>query len=279
MQGRIAITAGLLWAILATCPAHAEESSEEEQDSPRRVVRVKFGFAPLSWPPLTFEVEFSSTAADDDAMNRGETATVEGDLKTRSQEQWPGSPKTFPAATKLTQTAEVGSFVLDGYCAVSLFDQQDLHPSQRRWIKGNKRWGARHEGQVYLFAGPDEQRKFLANPNRYAPVLQGFDPVMVLDRQQKVPGKRKHGVYFDGRIYLFANEDTLKHFSTNPDRYKDIPPSKLLAATIPSKPKSEKPVESSPPSLDESEPAIVEKESPTRNVRRVRLQVLRRLRR
>lgn len=113
----------------------------------------------------------------------------------------------------------MSKFALDGYCPVTLQEQHTLHPSQRGWTPGDERWGARHEGRVYLFVGPEEQRKFLENPNLYAPVLQGFDPVLAVDRNQMVPGLRKHGVYYEGRIYLFANEDTLRHFSSNLQRY------------------------------------------------------------
>ena len=108
---------------------------------------------------------------------------------------------------------------LDGYCTVSLEEQQKIHPKQRRWVLGDKRWGAIHEGRTYLFAGPQEQRKFLEDPYRYAPVLNGNDPVLALDRGQMVAGRREHGVYFNGQIHLFSSEDTLRHFEQNPHRY------------------------------------------------------------
>jgi len=283
----MATTAALLWAVFATCPAIAERPLDEEQDSTRRIVRLKFGFSPFSSPPLTFELEFSAPSAEHDAKAHGETATVKDDLKARPTKEQIEAISSLRWLNDPPRTAEVGSFALDGYCPVSLQEQQILHPSQRRWTKGDERWGARHEGRVYLFAGPDEQRKFLADPIRYAPVLQGFDPVLVLDRQQKVFGQRQHGVYYEGHTYLFSSEATLSHFSSNPQKYKGIPPSKLLVATIPPQAASGKPYESyPPPSYEtgpspsyETEPAVVEKESTTRTARRGRLQFLRRLRR
>jgi YHS domain-containing protein/thioredoxin-related protein len=105
-------------------------------------------------------------------------------------------------------------FGLEGYCPVELCEK-------RRWVLGNRTWGAIHRGRTYLFAGPEEQRRFLADPDRYAPVISGDDVVMSLDRGQSVPGRREHGVFYQGQIYLFAGEESLGAFGKNPSRYAD----------------------------------------------------------
>ena len=101
---------------------------------------------------------------------------------------------------------------LDGYCTVMLKEQ-------KRWIAGDRRWGAVHRGRTYLFTGPDEQKKFLESPDTYAPVMSGNDPVLALDNAQSVPGKREHGVFFENRVYLFSQEASLARFYQNPGRY------------------------------------------------------------
>ncbi|MGQ9562901.1 MAG: thioredoxin family protein [Thermogutta sp.] len=101
---------------------------------------------------------------------------------------------------------------LDGYCPVSLTDKQ-------RWVIGNPRWGARHEGRTYLFAGPEEQQKFLANPDRYAPVLSGLDVVQLVEASQMSDGCREFGAWFGGRVYLFSSEESYQKFSADPYRY------------------------------------------------------------
>jgi len=101
---------------------------------------------------------------------------------------------------------------LEGYCPVSLTDKQ-------RWVLGNPRWGARHEGRTYLFAGPEEQQKFLANPDRYAPVLSGMDVVQLVEATQLTEGRREHGAWFGGRVYLFSSEESYQKFSLDPYRY------------------------------------------------------------
>ena len=101
---------------------------------------------------------------------------------------------------------------LDGYCTVMLKEQ-------KRWIAGDRRWGAVHRGRTYLFTGPDEQKKFLESPDTFAPVMSGNDPVLALDNAQAVQGKREHGVFFENRVYLFSEEASLARFYQNPGRY------------------------------------------------------------
>lgn len=101
---------------------------------------------------------------------------------------------------------------LDGYCSVTLLERQ-------QWAMGDAKFGAIHRGKTYLFLGPAEVKKFLANPELYAPMLSGNDPVMALDNQLLVPGKREFGVYADNRVYLFADEASRRKFEQNPKRY------------------------------------------------------------
>ncbi|MGB9689672.1 MAG: hypothetical protein ACPLY8_12350, partial [Thermogutta sp.] len=116
----------------------------------------------------------------------------------------PSSPVAIPPGNP--------PLALDGYCPVSLTDKH-------RWVLGNRRWGARHEGRTYLFAGPEEQQKFLANPDRYAPVLSGYDVVKLVEGTQLIEGRREHGAWFGGRVYLFSDEDSFQKFSADPYRY------------------------------------------------------------
>jgi protein disulfide-isomerase len=48
---------------------------------------------------------------------------------------------------------------LDGCCPVTLVET-------RQWAIGDKTWGVVHRGRTYLFLGPAEKEKFLANPDR-----------------------------------------------------------------------------------------------------------------
>lgn len=101
---------------------------------------------------------------------------------------------------------------LDGCCPVMLVEKQ-------QWVRGDKRWGALHQGRTYLFTGPEEQRRFLANFDRYAPVISGNDIVLAAEEQKAVPGFREHGVFYANHIFLFSSEATLQKFSSNPDYF------------------------------------------------------------
>lgn len=101
---------------------------------------------------------------------------------------------------------------MEGFCPVQLAEQ-------KAWMQGDPRWGAIHRGRTFLFAGPAQQQRFLAQPERYAPVAQGDDPVMILEHGRRLRGRREHGLFFQGRVYLFVSEQTLSTFQQNPGRY------------------------------------------------------------
>lgn len=101
---------------------------------------------------------------------------------------------------------------LEGYCPVTLAEKG-------AWVEGRAQWGARHRGRTYLFAGPDEQKAFLTDPDRYAPALSGDDPVLAFETGKSTPGQRRFGVSYQQRVYLFATPETRSTFAANPDRY------------------------------------------------------------
>jgi len=118
-----------------------------------------------------------------------------------------------PVANPSVQAPALNStLIMNGYCPVSLCEKQ-------QWVLGDRRWGAIHRGRTYLFAGPEEQRRFFTDPDRYAPVVSGNDIVLASEQGQAVPGVREHGVFFGGRIYLFSSEASLEKFARNPDVY------------------------------------------------------------
>jgi YHS domain-containing protein/thiol-disulfide isomerase/thioredoxin len=130
----------------------------------------------------------------------------------------PVAGSTQPAAPAINQGAPATSSAgeapvgLEGYSPVVLAEQH-------RWQLGDRRWGVVHRGRTYLFSAPEEQQKFLANPDRYSPAFSGRDVVAALDYGQEVEGKRQFGVEFQGRVYLFSNIGSQRQFSENTTRY------------------------------------------------------------
>jgi YHS domain-containing protein len=101
---------------------------------------------------------------------------------------------------------------LEGYCPVTLAERG-------AWVEGRAQWGARHRGRTYLFASAEQQKAFLADPDRYAPALSGDDPVLAFDVGKSTPGQRRYGVTYQSRTYLFSSTETRDAFAANPQRY------------------------------------------------------------
>jgi YHS domain-containing protein len=101
---------------------------------------------------------------------------------------------------------------LEGYCPVTLTEKGT-------WVEGRAQWGVRHRGRTYLFAGAEQQKAFLADPDRYAPALSGDDPVLAFDTGKSTPGQRRYGVTYQSRMYLFSSTETRDAFAANPQRY------------------------------------------------------------
>lgn len=137
--------------------------------------------------------------------------------------QQPGSPAGVqfaaqqPAApqqsAQFVPASQAPPLALEGYCAVTLLESM-------KWRKADPQFGAVHRGRTFLFANADQQRKFLANPDGYAPVLSGCDPVRFAGTGEMVEGKRAYGLLTeDKRIFLFADEASLNLFTQSPQRY------------------------------------------------------------
>jgi YHS domain-containing protein/thiol-disulfide isomerase/thioredoxin len=142
---------------------------------------------------------------------------------------WPGAANSFPAPVGppggpqqpnppmvvqsfTAQPQQPAPLGLDGYCPVALCEQH-------KWVPGVRDWGCVYRGRTYLFSTEQAKQKFWNNPDRYAPIASGVDPVLAIEHGQDVPGQRAHGVFFEDRVYLFASEESLEKFRQNPDRY------------------------------------------------------------
>lgn len=120
-----------------------------------------------------------------------------------------GSP---PAEGPTTKPAAMYPLGLEGFCPVSLREKGG-------WVPGSRRFGAFHQGRTYLFAGPEEQERFLKNPEPYAPVLSGNDVVALVEQGQAVPGQRRFGAWYDDHVYLFSSEAAYQKFYNDAQRY------------------------------------------------------------
>ena len=100
-----------------------------------------------------------------------------------------------PRSTPTTPTLPPGSPELgfDGYCPVTLM-------FANKWVQGKVEIGMEHRGRLYLFASEQQREQFAANPDAFAPVFSGLDPVLMLDQNQAVNGSRKYGFKYRGLV-------------------------------------------------------------------------------
>ncbi|HZN34318.1 MAG TPA: DUF255 domain-containing protein [Pirellulaceae bacterium] len=121
-----------------------------------------------------------------------------------------------PAESRqMVAASQAPPVALDGFCVVSLIESMN-------WKKADVKYGAIHRGRTYLFVSEEAQQKFLSNPDGFAPVLSGCDPVRFARTGELVAGKRAYGLITpDKRVFLFADEQSLKVFENSPGEYAE----------------------------------------------------------
>ena len=153
-------------------------------------------------------------------------APVEPKAAPAVEQQPPELPNQQPAdrvaqASSLPPTARTAvshpqsrglPVALDGYCPVELGDGE-------RWLPGDPRWPVVYQGFTYLFHGPAQRQRFLANPQRYAPAYSAHDPVLLVDGNRRIPGQTDYCVIYDGQLYMFSSAATLARFKEGPQHY------------------------------------------------------------
>jgi YHS domain-containing protein/thioredoxin-related protein len=122
----------------------------------------------------------------------------------------PGAFLGFLGASKPDLTpAEVA---LAGYSPVSLVEGHGL-------TTGQSYLAVRYDGQVYYFANARERDRFLKSPEAFLPSNRGHCIVSLVEKGKHVRGNPNFGVYYDGRMYLCADEAARRRFADDPKKY------------------------------------------------------------
>lgn len=125
--------------------------------------------------------------------------------------------KSNPAPANVASTAKypVG---LEGKCPVSL-------TKDKEWISGNSQFGCNHRGRLYFFRTKEYRDLFMSDPDRFAPVLAGFDVVEFRESGKLIDGKNKIGIFAgmgsDKRVYRFSSKKNLEMFQADSGRYTE----------------------------------------------------------
>jgi YHS domain-containing protein len=104
---------------------------------------------------------------------------------------------------------------LQGFCPVTLRQHQKI-------VVGDARYTAVYQGVRYQFASPQLTAIFRADPDRYAPAVQGCDTVTLARDQKAIQGSILHGTWYAGRLYLFQSAENLQTFKSAPITWSRI---------------------------------------------------------
>ncbi len=101
----------------------------------------------------------------------------------------------------------------NGYCPIALV-KSGLK------VQGNTAHAVRHRGRTYLMETPEAAKEFLQAPDRYSPLLSGYDPMIFLATGNLVDGTLENALYdpSSGTIILFASADSQTKFKAEPAR-------------------------------------------------------------
>lgn len=111
-----------------------------------------------------------------------------------------------------------GSLIgMEGYCPVCIKDM-------KKWVRGKPEFQSIYKGKIYYFPAAKQKAIFDANPQKYAPVLNGDCAVALKKMKRRVPGNIRHAAIHQNQLYLFANEAAKQEFIANPALYEVAAP-------------------------------------------------------
>lgn len=145
----------------------------------------------------------------------------EGEPKFAQQASMIKEEQPQDSTAKETLTVNVAAeedFALHGKCPVSLIQNG-------KWVEGNPQWGIVHRDRTYLFSSKEHYELFKTNPDRFSPILSGYDPVIFHEQGKLLDGLEENGVFMgkndEQHIVLFKNSQTRAKFQANPKLYLD----------------------------------------------------------
>jgi len=101
---------------------------------------------------------------------------------------------------------------LDGDCVVCLKDAG-------KRVAGQPKFSAMHDGRIYLFPDEGAQKKFLADPKKYAAVdvaIGGNCAVCAKMMKKEMPGKTEFTSVYKGQRYFFPSAKERTMFDADP---------------------------------------------------------------
>ena len=104
---------------------------------------------------------------------------------------------------------------LDGYCPVCIVAGKGL-------VKGDESIHSVQDGKKYLFPSQEVKEMFDADLVKFTPVLGGDCVVCLKMLGKRVPGKPEFSSVYEGRLYLFPDNDVKSKFDAAPQNFADV---------------------------------------------------------
>ena len=192
------------------------QATAAAQNNPMKLVSTPTSpstsqYPPLPLPPLPGDNASANTAPTSTTLTFQPKSTsivnnlgLIGETTTTTNEPQLGLIETTPE-----QATEPAAY--NGYCPIAL-----VTTGQK--VQGNTEFAVRHRGRIYLCQNADAVKKFLQTPDRFSPILSGYDPMVFLATGQLIEGTIEHALHdpASGTVILFANADSQKQFKADP---------------------------------------------------------------
>jgi YHS domain-containing protein/thiol-disulfide isomerase/thioredoxin len=164
-------------------------------------------------PSRTVNEPVISDTRREDVRNSG----VQAPPPSKNASQQSAPKKQTRTANKSADGGALNTSIvgLDGFCPVTLQQRRVLTP-------GKPELFVDHEGVRYQFASARLRDLFSSDPSRYAPAVQGCDPITLAREQRAVPGSIRYGVWYAGKLFLFQSEANKQTFKASPPEWTKI---------------------------------------------------------
>lgn len=116
------------------------------------------------------------------------------------------------AAKKAKQDQQIPQLGFDGLCLVSLLDDRKLNA-------GDENVTAVFNGTQLRFVSERHRRAFLADPDKYWPLMDGACPVASSRREKATAGSPETVAVFRGRLLLFRSMEHREEFASDPGSF------------------------------------------------------------
>jgi YHS domain-containing protein len=107
--------------------------------------------------------------------------------------------------------AQAGDFLEDKGVALGRIDALSYFSPDQKLIFGDQQRSVTYKGTKFYFITNSHADAFKADPERFAPQFGGYDALSA-SQGVRVPANPRVFAIYDGKLYLFSDRDSLRHW-------------------------------------------------------------------